>query len=660
MKAGPPSTKQSAVWILCLAAVLWLFLEPIRGRIMGYGYDDEWLRRPWFVWPRVILGGSGDALFIVMLTAVFLGLLFLFRTRPGAQRWLRIGFVTAVLFTFFLGLVNQRFMYLMGRPFNYQWLYYSDFLQSVDSHQAIFYQVTWWTVLLAPSAAVAIVGLSVWAGRVLHRQLERSVWQTTFWTATAMVCCAYLVLGQWWVGHAVARRYWRTEQFENAIVAFADSLIEHRHKPSLFTAKTGARVDELRPVSERPPEPTVHPWGTNSPVRNVILFVLESVPAGYTEPFGCAYPVTPTMSRHRTEAALFSCIYAHAPNTLKTLFSLETSVYPWVSYRFITADHPSIALPTLTSELKRRGYRTAYFNSADNRFQNMGVFLARHGIDHIEDWRDRHCERPPVIGSTHDWPFLDGSDDKCTVDSLNRWLDEKPGEPFCAMLWTVMTHYPYFAGGDERDYGVADREFNRYLNGLRESDAALDKLLRHLKERGLAESTLVVVLGDHGEAFGQHHKRTHSSVLYEETLRVPLMLINPRLFAGETYPVLGGIVDVPATVLDILGHPLPAPWQGRSLFSAHRPARVYFFSPWSDYWFGYREGRFAFLYDASVDRAEMYDLENDPREQTNLVRQADATIQPRLDQIAAWIQYQNEYIRRLVAAPAGVALQAAR
>ena len=634
--------------IMGMALVLFVVMVLIRGLILGFFW--AWPEREFLALSQATLGSFYDSLYVLGLVVVFGLLISLARRRPALQRGLFVLFILAMLISFFAAVVNIRFIQYFGRPFNYQWLYYSDFLQSVDSHQAMTAEVTWFSISLFALAFAVMFWLSTRVVRVIQWAFRPQGRSRVAWATAVMIPSLYLVGGGWWVNHAVARSYCHPAKFDNAVLSFVASFWQERQRPGLFTMKTTVSVDELHPAGDRHAESAPLPWGANDGISNVIVFVLESVPAQYTDPFGGKYHVTPTMNRCRNRAALFPRFYALAPNTLKTLFSIQTSVYPWVSYRFITAEHPDIAVPTLTSELKRYGYRTGFFNSADNRFQSMGLFMSNHGVDHVEDWRDRECRQPKMVGSTESWPFLDGNDDKCTVNHLVRWIDEKPDHPFCAILWTLMTHYPYFAVGPEQDYGVGDKQFNRYLNGLRYGDEALGLLLDQLEKRGLTDSTLVVVMGDHGEGFMQHGMRLHSSGLYDEMLRVPMMMINPRLFSGQEYPVLAGTVDLPPTILHILNHPLPGEWQGRSVFSTNRSERIYFFAAWSDYWFGYREGDQAFFYNASQNRSEAYDMAKDPLQKTNLVEQTASTASTRIERIAAWIQYQNAYIDKLVKA----------
>src|SRR5205807_6585479 len=120
---------------------------------------------------------------------------------------------------------------------------------------------------------------------------------------------------------------------------------------------------------------------------------------------------------------------------------------------------------------------------------------------------------------------------------------------------------------------------NRYLNVLRSTDQKIALLLDALRQRGIADDTLVVITGDHGECFGSPHPTlAHGWHIFDENCHVPCILWNPRLFPnGSRSPILSGHVDLNPTIMDLLGLPIPGGcWQGRSLFALDRPPRVYF------------------------------------------------------------------------------------
>jgi arylsulfatase A-like enzyme len=95
------------------------------------------------------------------------------------------------------------------------------------------------------------------------------------------------------------------------------------------------------------------------------------------------------------------------------------------------------------------------------------------------------------------------------------------------------------------------------------------------------------------------------------------------------------------TILDLLNQPLPATWQGRSLFSPHHPGRAYFYGAMDNYYFGMREGRLKYIYNATLGRDAMYDLEADPLEQKNIAEQKVEEGKKMRARLAAWLGYQK-------------------
>ena len=225
--------------------------------------------------------------------------------------------------------------------------------------------------------------------------------------------------------------------------------------------------------------------------------------------------------------------------------------------------HGLLGLTCLSAALKKRAYLTAYFSSGDARFQRGHEFLSHQQFDVTTSYKDLRCRGKEFRNSTKDWPFQDSFDDECMLGSFTEWAGREENRPFFALV------------GAEVNFGVASEDFN----ALRHTDLILGKLLRWLESRELVQSTLVVVMGDHGEAFGQHGQWLHASHIYEENIHVPLMLINRRLFKGEQYGNIGGLVDVAPTIMDIINIPFASAWQGRSLFSSTRSQRAYFFAP---------------------------------------------------------------------------------
>ena len=526
---------------------------------------------------------------------------------------------------------------MLGRPLTYRWLYYADFLDSQDARNAIVAELSIRVVAIAAACLAGLLG----AASVLRLALRFSVNRVGSRRLTIVgigMSLAYFLVGGIWL-HA---RVWNYQSLANPVFAFASSILPNSRPSSLLTTETSVGFDDFEPP--RPIPSLATPDRGSVPIRNVVVFVLESVAAQYLGPYGARYPVTPELDKRSGQSLTFTNIYSPASFTSTSIASLMLSIHPWISQEALTREHPNVRFPSLSSELNHRGYRTAFFNSADLRHMRLNDFLSHREFDRVADYRNLPCQAPVLHANAN--PLLDSTDDECIVDAFTGWVRSSSPQPFFAVLWTMMSHEPYFVSDREADFGVADSSFNRYLNAIHHSDQMIGKLLESLKAIGLEESTLLVVTGDHGEVFGQHGQRGHGA-MYEPSVHVPLILVNASGFHGERSPVVGGLLDIAPTILEVLGLAPPAVWQGRSLFRFDRSGRAYFFTPTSDRLFGLREKDLKVIFDAEENRFEIYDLSRDPDETHNLASRMPAEAAKARQRMAAWVQYQDRMMRGL-------------
>ena len=414
----------------------------------------------------------------------------------------------------------------------------------------------------------------------------------------------------------------------------------HRALPREFPPEY---QDELRVFGKRSAGPRTGFQTTAARPRNVIVVVLESVGTKYLSLYGSPYAATPCLLAESRHALVFDNFYAHAPYTFCTFMAVNFSIYPGLPWCYAPGGGNPLP-PTFASVMQGRGSRTGYFHNGDMDWGGAKFTLTGAGYDTIEDYRDFHA---PELTS---W----GAEDRYLIDRLIGWIDEKPGEPFLAYCWTDQTHNPYmrrpgskrvdFFGSHPPD---AHRDsLSRYLNVLHETDAHLGRLFAALRERGIADDTLVVVTGDHGEAFGDpHDQQGHGFSVYQEEVSVPLMIWNPRLFPeGRRLADIGGHVDMNATVADILGAEIPDGWQGHSLFVKGRPDRTFMVASVDDYILGIREDRWKYFFEASTGRESLFDLAADPREQRNETAAQPEVVLRLRSRIAAWIAFEDQFL----------------
>lgn len=165
---------------------------------------------------------------------------------------------------------------------------------------------------------------------------------------------------------------------------------------------------------------------------------------------------------------------------------------------------------------------------------------------------------------------------------------------------------------------------NPYVGEIAFADAQIGRLLEVLKRRGLLDRTIVVVAGDHGESLGERSERDHGVFIYENVLRVPLMIRAPSLAPFRVGEVVR-LTDVMPTVLNLADVPVPQV-DGLSLVDLMRGRRhglgleAYSESQYPERlgWSplrALRDGRFKLI---DAPRPELYDLGRDPFEQENI------------------------------------------
>ena len=599
--------------------------------------------------PRVLLVTSYDGLYILTITLFFFSISYLAGNKRRYKTLIYYAYYFVILTSLIISYLNISFIKAAGKPFTFQWLYYSDFLGSTDALNAIKANLNW-KLLRDLCLICIIIALGSRVLLVLISNLSRRLTSVKY----NLAGLAFIVIIYGFLFNHYKNDYkLNSEKYANSVVFFFESLNLASDKHELFTMKVPRGIqDEFKTTGVQ--EQNKHIVSSNfhdNNIKNVILFVLESVPASYIDLYGGKYQVTPQLDKLAGGSVWFKNMYAHTPSTPYAMVSLLSSLYPVISYEGITATHPEIDIPTISSELKNYNYKTAFFNAGDIRFQHADKFLKHQQFDLIEDYRSDHCKKRQYIVQKNRWDNPDGSDDECMIDSFNEWVSQIAGNRFFTTMWTVQTHYPYFFSGKEKHFSTCDDVYckNRYLNAIYHSDETLGKLMQILKKRDLDKSTLVVVVGDHGEAFGQHNQYGHASKIYEENVHIPLFFINQELFKGEQEDILGSQIDIAPTIMDILHYPIPSTWQGMSLFdnTTTKKKRIYFFSPWSDFLFGYREGNTKYIFNATNNSDEVYNLLIDSLETNNIASTIPRDSLLRSHQyLASWIQYQSKFIRQ--------------
>jgi lipoteichoic acid synthase len=368
--------------------------------------------------------------------------------------------------------------------------------------------------------------------------------------------------------------------------------------------------------------------------RNVLLVVLESTAAQHLSTYGASSDPTPHLTALARRSIVFERAYAVYPESIKGLFATLCSRYPaFDTSPELYADVPCASLPRI---LAAAGYRTALFHSGRFEYLGMDAIVERRGFDRLED--------AGAIGGQVNSSF--GVDDASTVQRALQWIASlRKGEHFFVTYLPVAGHNPYEVSTPGPFHGRDD--FTRYLNALHEGDEALGTLLDGLRALGLEDDTLVIVFGDHGEAFGEHPGNfAHTLFIQEENVRVPYVISAPGAVDGQLrIRRIASAIDTAPTILDLMGLPADALHQGASLLGPESRMAL-FFTDYSIGWLGLADGCWKYLYEVDAGRSRLFDVCADPGESRDRAPEHPGRVSAYRERVRAWAAAQKDAVRR--------------
>jgi arylsulfatase A-like enzyme len=372
--------------------------------------------------------------------------------------------------------------------------------------------------------------------------------------------------------------------------------------------------------------------------RNVVWVILESTAERYLGAYGASPDPMPRLTELAKNALVFEAAYCAHPESIKGLFSMLCSTYP--APNTTAADYvvAHVPCPSIATLLKALGYRTAFFHSGRFRYLGMQGILDDRGFDELHDAES--------VGGEYRSSF--GTDDASTVRRMLAFVDQVPkGQPFFAVYSPISGHHPYKSPGKAKRPFPEQSERDRYQNDLFVSDSALGELLDGLKQRGVYDETVVIVVGDHGEAFQQHEGNfAHTLYLYEENVHVPMIVSAPGITVGSVrVPQIASLVDLAPTTLALVGSDLSPRHQGRSLLGRN-PGFAPFYTDHGPLQLGLRQGRWKLIHETEHDRTRLFDLETDPMEQRDVAGDNAERAQRYRQWLLEWSDAQRSLLQR--------------
>jgi arylsulfatase A-like enzyme len=323
---------------------------------------------------------------------------------------------------------------------------------------------------------------------------------------------------------------------------------------------------------------------------NVVIVSIDTLRPDRLQPFGYSRPTSPYLSRLAARGIRFERAYSTAATTADAHMSLFTSLYPSV-HGVHTGGSPDAVrqalpqgVPTLAGLLRDRGYATAGFHNGGNVSPDFGFdrgfdvyerapFMTGLGWKATRDWlaetqqpfflflHTYHVHDPYTPDRSARERFAGGYEGPIISDrrKLKRMVEETcADDPDCSRF--RLPHRIYWSNIDREGADDVAHLSDLYDGEIREVDQALPLVMETLER--VPGDTLVLILSDHGEAFGEHGVMMHST-LHEEVLRIPLLVLHPRApdRAGRRYRAPTSLMNVSPLVLGWLSVDAPPSFQ---------------------------------------------------------------------------------------------------
>lgn len=348
---------------------------------------------------------------------------------------------------------------------------------------------------------------------------------------------------------------------------------------------------------------------------NVVLITLDTLRADHLGAYGSKDVRTPNLDQLARDGVVFEQAMTTAPLTLPAHSSMMTGQFP---PRHGVRDNGGFFLGpaqvTLAEVLSTQGFNTGATVGAfvlDSKWgldQGFAVYQDDFDLTNIKAMSLASVKRP-------------GNE---VVDLALKWMDGVGDQRFFSWIHMYDPHAPYESPEPYR----SDYKGHPYRGAIAFTDAQVGRVLTYLKARGLDDHTIVIVAGDHGEGLGEHGEETHGFFVYESSMHVPMIVRAPlEGMGGRRVAQPVRTVDIMPTVLDLLQIPAPDGLAGVSLTpllagaAGEIPLDGYGEAMYPLHHYGWSEltamraDRYKLI---DAPRPELYDLERDPRELTNI------------------------------------------
>lgn len=492
-------------------------------------------------------------------------------------------------------------------------------------NRSAFYSITFRKLLFMIVAAYICIWCLIGWTTATRRQATEFCWSSRM-KLIVIAVAALLVL------MALSAPQYRYRMNENVLVGYPFAGIQ------AVLAREGEKAEQRAVDFEQKPSPIASQRGLErrilrdtKPFKNVVVVVYESIRWRDINVLGGGPTLAPVLAKMAANG-MVSKSYVSVPHSSKAYFAILTGrhPYPGIEMRELFNERNE----TLWHYLKAtRDMKLNAFSSLNLGFEGMGRLLETFGIDSYETL-ELARQRGITIASASSF----GTDDQ-HLYTLGRQAVSRAGHPFAAVFFPMAAHYPYECKGSV----VGRRNRQDYDACVVESDMNLGILFEEFRHHGLMQDTLFVVVGDHGESFGEHGTWVHNSSMYDEEVTVPLVFWSEDGRLRQPPLRYSRQIDIVPTIADLMGAmEAEVQVQGTSLLRQQNPTPPAFMATFFDgLGAALFEAPHKYIYEPSTGRLLAFDHTNDPLEDSP-VKVPEDTQRSVRERIRAFISYQEQ------------------
>lgn len=283
---------------------------------------------------------------------------------------------------------------------------------------------------------------------------------------------------------------------------------------------------------------------------NLVIFLQESLGAEYVGALG-GLPLTPNFDNLAKEGLLFTNLYATGTRSVRGIEALTTGFLPTPSRSVVKLGKSQNGFFSLAEALKRRGYETSFVYGGSSNFDNMASFFNGNGFDEIIDERD-------YKKGEYDFKGTWGVSDESLVKKGNNLYKSYDDKPFFSLMFSSSNHEPFEFPDGKID--LYDTEKGTVNNAIKYADYAIGEFFKLAKNEAYFKNTVFIIVAD-------HNTRTWGSDLIPiNKFHIPALIIAPNIEKGITYDKLMSQIDLPPSLLDLIGIDIETPMVGRNIY----------------------------------------------------------------------------------------------